>query len=298
MKSSKKSPISRQLIVPIYKVVLSLGGSATNDEIYAKVIELMHLTDEQVEETHLGSITQTELQYQLAWARTYMKNYGILEKSGHGIWSVSSEYLEEKTIDPSKVCSVGSKKKTISASEDSPKKKSQEAKVEVEDSQAGLVDEEEWKERLSKLLMKINPYAFERLAQRLLRECGFEQVTVTKKSGDGGIDGTGRLKINGIFSFNVAFQCKRYSDTVGAPEIRDFRGSLSTNIEKGIFITTGRFTEQAKEEASAPGKQQIDLIDGEDFMEKLAEYGIGVKEVKVYRVDEEFFTKFETSSQS
>ena len=114
---------------------------------------------------------------------------------------------------------------------------------------------------------------------------------MTKKSGDGGIDGTGKLKITGIFSFNVAFQCKRYSGSVGASEIRDFRGSLTTNIEKGILITTGTFTKQAKEEASSPGKQQIDLIDGEEFINKIAEFGIGVREVKTYEIDEEFFQK-------
>ncbi len=137
----------------------------------------------------------------------------------------------------------------------------------------------------------MDPYGFERLTQRLLRECGFVQVEVTKKSGDGGIDGTGKLKINGIFSFNVAFQCKRYRGQVGAPEIRNFRGSLTTDIEKGIFITTGTFSKQAKEEASNPGKQQIDLIDGEEFINKIAEYGIGVREVKTYEIDEEFFHK-------
>lgn len=295
MKSSKKSPISRQLIIPVYKAVLALGGSATNDEICEKVIEIMNLTNEQIDEPHLGSITQTELQYQLAWARTYMKNYGILEKSGHGVWAVTADYLEEKTIDPSRVCSLGAKKKNVAKTQDNPPKPTPIDDEEEKAVEEEVIEDEAWKERLSQLLMEINPYAFERLAQRLLRECGFEQVTVTKKSGDGGIDGTGRLKINGIFSFNVAFQCKRYSGTVGAPEIRDFRGSLSTNIEKGIFITTGRFTQQAKEEASAPGKQQIDLIDGEDFMEKLAQYGIGVKEVKIYQVDEAFFEKFESS---
>lgn len=112
-----------------------------------------------------------------------------------------------------------------------------------------------------------------------------------KKSGDGGIDGTGKLKINGIFSFNIAFQCKRYQGTVGAPEIRDFRGSLTTDIEKGVFITTGAFSKKAIEEASNPGKQQIDLIDGEEFITKLAEFGIGVKEVKDYEIDEEYFKK-------
>ena len=137
----------------------------------------------------------------------------------------------------------------------------------------------------------MDPYAFERLTQRLLRECGFDDVHVTKKSGDGGIDGTGKLRINGIFSFNIAFQCKRYQGSVGAAEIRDFRGSLTTDIEKGVFITTGSFSKPAKEEASNPGKQQIDLIDGEEFMTKLAEYGIGVREIKDYEIDEEYFSK-------
>ena len=137
----------------------------------------------------------------------------------------------------------------------------------------------------------MDPYGFERLAQRVLRECGFTQVEVTKKSGDGGIDGTGKLKINGIFSFNVAFQCKRYKVAVSAGDIRDFRGSLTTDIEKGVFITTGTFTKAAKDEASNPGKQQIDLIDGEEFINKIAQYGIGVREVITYEIDEEFFSK-------
>ena len=292
MKSSKKSPITRQLIEPTYKAILALGGSATNDEIYEKVIQLMELTDEQIDEPHLGSITQTELQYQLAWARTYMKNYGILEKSGNGVWALTPNYSIEKKLDPSKICSQGSNKKpAINAVAE---KADQAPSNAVSGQTIPPQDDEEnaWKNRLSELLMETDPYAFEHLSQRLLRECGFERVTVTKKSGDGGIDGTGCLKINGMFSFNVAFQCKRYSGTVGAPEIRNFRGSLSTDIEKGIFITTGRFTQQAIEEASAPGKQQIDLIDGEDFMEKLAQYRIGVKETKIYQVDEQFFKNF------
>ena len=117
----------------------------------------------------------------------------------------------------------------------------------------------------------------------------FSDVKITQRSGDGGIDGTGKLKINGIFSFNGAFQCKRYSNPVGAPYIRDFRGSLSTNIEKGVFITTSRFTRDAEREASSPGKKQIDLIDGEDFIDKLAQYEIGLKAITVYEIDEKFF---------
>lgn len=146
-----------------------------------------------------------------------------------------------------------------------------------------------WREQITDILLNMSPYAFEKLAQRLLRECGFSDVEVTKKSGDGGIDGTGKLRINGIFSFNVAFQCKRYKGAVGAPDIRDFRGSLSTNIEKGVLITTGSFTRAALEEASSEGKRLIDLMDGEELINKLAQYGIGLNEVKSYEVDMDFF---------
>lgn len=148
---------------------------------------------------------------------------------------------------------------------------------------------EPWREKLAQVLKSTDPFGFERLAQRVLRECGFSQVEVTKKSGDGGIDGTGKLKINGIFSFNVAFQCKRHKETTGASDIRDFRGSLTTNIEKGVFITTGIYTKAAIEEASSPGKQQIDLIDGTEFINKLIECEIGVHPVITYEVDEDFF---------
>ena len=134
----------------------------------------------------------------------------------------------------------------------------------------------------------MDPFAFERLTQQLLRECGFK-FEVTKKTGDGGIDGIGTFKLNGIFTFNVAFQCKRYSGSVGASAIRDFRGSLTTDIEKGFFITTGNFTRDAKEEAKKSGKKQIDLIDGNEFMDKLAQYGLGLKEIKHYEIVEKFF---------
>ena len=156
----------------------------------------------------------------------------------------------------------------------------------------GIPEElEPWRVELAETLHNMDPFAFERLSMLLLRECGFSQVSVTKKTGDGGIDGTGKLRINGIFSFNVAFQCKRFIGSVSAGDIRDFRGSLTTDIEKGVLITTGTFTKAAREEASNAGKQQIDLIDGEEFINKLIEYGLGVKEKTIYEVDKTFFEK-------
>lgn len=270
------------LISPVFVALHALGGSGTVKEINDKIIETLKLPDSVVDILHdPNRSTQTELEYQLAWARTYLKKYGAIENCSKGVWAITSNFLSEKTIDAKEVL----KRAT------SPKKVETEVVKEI--SEINIIDNPEeiqpWKAKLIEVLHNMDPWGFERLAQRLLRECGFTQVQVTKKTGDGGIDGTGKLKINGIFSFNVAFQCKRYKGSVSAGDIRDFRGSLATNIEKGVFITTGSFTKAAREEASEQGKQQIDLIDGDEFMNKLAEYNIGLKEVKSYDIDENFF---------
>lgn len=295
--SSKKNPAIpqfHQLLLPTFLSLKKLGGSGSNDEILDTVIEFLKLPDEAVDLPHLGSTTQTELQYRLAWARTYLKKAGVLENSARSVWSITPAYSDKETLTDNDIAyirqrtpSASTKKTCVNQSQPSSLEKITPPKTNPECPE----EVRPWQTVLSEILQSMDPYGFERLTQRLLRECGFEQVKVTKKSGDGGIDGTGKLKINGIFSFNVAFQCKRYKGQVGAPEVRDFRGSLTTDIEKGVLITTGTFSKQAKEEASNPGKQQIDLIDGEEFINKIAEFGIGVREVKSYEIDEEFFKK-------
>lgn len=259
---------------PILRALDLLGGSGSTGEIYKKVLSIEKLSNEVVDEMH--SFTMTEVEYRLMWARTDLKNYGAVVNSKQGVWTLTekgAKMLRSGEIEAKEI------KKTIL----SKKQESPEAEDSAKDEEKG------WRERISEILLNLDPFAFEKLAQRLLRECGFSDVEVTKKSGDGGIDGTGKLRINGIFSFNVAFQCKRYKGQVGAPQIRDFRGSLGTNIEKGVLITTGTFSRAAKEEASSEGKRLIDLMDGEEFIDKLAEYCIGLNEVKSYEVDENYF---------
>ena len=293
-KIDSRIPRYNKLIMPAFTALKELGGSGTNDEILNQVIKDLNIPDEVADITHMGKVNQSELSYQLAWARTYLSKYGVIQNSARSVWSITPNFvgvdvLDEKEIVASVVKKNAKKRNkpaTVTTTEDSP-----------EDDDPTNDDEEfpdeikPWKEKLAEILQTMDPYGFERLTQRVLRECGFSQVEVTKKSGDGGIDGTGKLKINGIFSFNVAFQCKRYSGVVGAPDIRDFRGSLTTNIEKGLFITTGTFSKAAREEACSPGKQQIDLLDGEEFINKLTEYEIGVHPITTYAIDEEFFKK-------
>jgi restriction system protein len=130
--------------------------------------------------------------------------------------------------------------------------------------------------------------------QRLLRESGFVEVEVTGRSGDGGIDGKGIARMSGLLSFHVIFQCKRYRGSISPSQIRDFRGAMQGRADKGIFITTGNFTRDARKEATRDGAPPIDLIDGELLCEKLREFALGVKTkvVEEYEIDKEFFTKF------
>lgn len=280
MANKKTVPRYGELITATYTALKDLGGSGKNEEINEKVAGLLSISDEVLEIPHLSSSSLSEVNYRLAWARTLLKKHGAITNSARGVWSITSEFSDVAAVDGNAIAKNRRKNSTSSPN------------AAINDDLENIPEEvRPWREKLHKVLTDMNPYAFERLTQRVLRESGFTQVEVTKNSGDGGIDGTGKLRINGIFSFNIAFQCKRYQGVVSSGDIRDFRGSLTTNIEKAVFITTGSFSKPAIEEASSPGKQQIDLIDGEEFINKLAEYGIGVKEVKDYEIDEEFFTK-------
>jgi restriction system protein len=138
-----------------------------------------------------------------------------------------------------------------------------------------------WRDELLTTLLKMQPSAFERLIQRLLRESGFIQVEVTGQSGDGGIDGKGIMRLGGLLSFHVLFQCKRYQGSVSASQVRDFRGAMMGRADKGLLITTGNFTKDAMKEATRDGASAIDLIDGDQLLDKLRELGLGVKTEKI-----------------
>jgi restriction system protein len=150
----------------------------------------------------------------------------------------------------------------------------------------------DWANSLLQKLKSMPPDAFERLAQRLLRESGFVRVEVTGKSGDGGIDGNGVLRMN-LISFQVLFQCKRYAGSVGAGTVRDFRGAMQGRADKGLIITTGTFTPDARREATRDGAPAIDLIDGEALVSLLKSFKLGLKVEQVISeqvtLDEGFF---------
>ncbi len=266
------------LFNPTLKALNHLGGSASVSEIEDFVIELLNLTEEQISDIHRG--TTTKLNYRLRWARNYLKNYGLLENSARGIWALTPRGLKTDEVDPKavgrKVRELNKKKKTEKQSA------SDELTTETSESEENEIT---WKEELLYKIKVITPAGFERLCQRLLRELGFQNVEVTGKPNDGGIDGKGILRLGGILSFHVVFQAKRYKETVSPSVIRDFRGSMSANVDKGLVITTGRFTREARKEAHRDGALPIDLIDGDALAEKLKELEMGIQVELVEKVN-------------
>ena len=286
-KKNPDFPTRAKLIEASFSAIVACNGSATNEEIQELVIQSLGLPDAVVNQLHADGV-QTKLHYELRWARTYLKKYGAIENSIRGVWVIVPSFENKAKVDGNVVCAavreMDSKREiaTVGAPELVPQ--NNEDKVEI--------DDEPWRAELSKVLHEMDPYGFERLTMRLLRECGFSKVSVTKKSGDNGIDGFGKVNLNGIVTVNVAFQCKRYAGLISNSQIRDFRGSLPAGIEKGIFITTGAFSNAAIQEAMDSSKNTtIDLIDGEDLINLLLEHELGVsKEVRtVYTIHKEYF---------
>lgn len=147
---------------------------------------------------------------------------------------------------------------------------------------------QEVKKQLLEALHAMNPTKFEELVGEVLRNLNFENVQVTGKTGDGGIDVTGELVVAGVIRNSVCVQVKRWRNNVQRANISELRGSLRPH-QTGLFITTSDFSRQSIEEATDPYKAPISLMNGNDFVNLLCEFGIGVisERITIYEVDED-----------
>jgi restriction system protein len=280
------------MLWPTLQAAIALGGSASIAELDAAVIDREQFSGEQQDVLH-GDGPQTEIQYRLAWARTYLKGMGLLTNSKRGVWTVTEagQDATENQIGPLHSQFVAAYKQKRGKKESGEK-----SSVSSEIDQVEAEAEADWKDDLLDTLLKMSPTAFERLAQRLLRESGFSSATVTGRSGDGGIDGLGVYQIS-LLSFPVFFQCKRYSGSVTPSAVRDFRGAMAGRGDKGLLITTGTFTSDARKEATRDGAPPIDLIDGDRLCDLLKELSLGVttteRVVEDVKVEGDYFASLE-----
>lgn len=297
-------PRHEDFMLPTLKVLDSHGGSATNEEIEAALIEMLGMTPEQMEVSYPTSGAAV-VPDRMSWARSYLKYPGLVDNPKRGMWVLTDEGRQAVTMTDDRIrrmvadaynvhqamLNARKKAKLDAAALDGGASLATQTEEIILHDQSTEEEEAIWSDALLKVLRTMPPDAFERLTQRLLRESGFVRVEVTGKSGDGGIDGSGVLRMN-LISFHVLFQCKRYAGSVSSPSVRDFRGAMQGRVDKGLIITTGNFTADARKEATRDGAPAIDLIDGEALCQLLKERSLGVRVRQVVHEEVEIVGEF------
>ena len=274
---------------PLLDCLRALGGSAKPKEV-VEWIERELKPDSATTGTTLKS-GQTRFYNQVHWARQYLVWQGLIDDGTRGVWKLTP--LGWKTqLDENASRGIFLDRVRINQSL-RKQGASSVAAADVEPDQAEALPADELDEQsLLDVLKTLPPYGFELLCGRLLREHGFEDVEVTQRSRDGGIDGYGRLRLSPFVSVRVAFQAKRFSNVVGRRDVGEFRNALLGRAEKGVFITTGRFTADAESEAARDGVIPIELIDGERLVDLFQQAQLGVKPRQTFVIDHAFFDEF------
>lgn len=282
-KPKSKGPQFIRFFIPLIEALKEIGGSGTASEVIDLIIVKLGIS--QKEQDELLKSGQPKIKNQIYWARFYLARGGYLDSSQRGIWTLTEKgsKTELKSAEALSLFKEIHEKFNETLNEKDDTFNSNEEEIDE------FIDH---KSELLNILKSLTPEGFEKICQYLLRESGFENVIVTGKSGDGGIDGHGILQINPLVSFRVLFQCKRYQGSVSPAQIRDFRGAMQGRTDKGIILTTGTFSLDARKESIRDGAPTIELVDGEKLVQMFESLEIGLKPRRAYEVDYDFFEKF------
>lgn len=291
IKKNIRGPQFIQFFQPVIDALLDLGGSGQPSEVKELIADKLEISEsEQSEQIASGG---SRFSKNVDWARFYLAKADYIDASTRGVWSLTEKGRNIRLTNDEALHlfqNIHQQFSVLRRRQNGKAAKVVETKIDIPDD----LPEEESNHRaiLLRKLIDLPANGFERLCQRLLRESGFESVTITGKSGDGGLDGIGILQVNPLVSFKVLFQCKRYSGSVSPSQVRDFRGAMMGRADKGIILTTGTFTSDARKEAVRDGVPPIELVDGEKLLDMFETLELGVKPKKAYDVDEKFFDDF------
>lgn len=279
-----KGPEFLKYVTPVLTALQLNGGAGDSSDIIEQVIDKLGITEKELEETTANG--QSRIRNQIQWARFYLFKAGLIDNAQRGIWRLTNEGLDRKLNDEGVYNLFKSVQDSVKKTPTAKPKKTEPVFENIP------TEDEEHSIGLINIIQNLTPSGFEKLCKRLLTEIGINEIVITGGSGDQGIDGKGIVKLNDVVSLNIVFQCKRYKETVSPHHVRDFRGAMQGRGEKGLVITTGRFTKEAKGEANRDGVTPIELIDGDRLIELFEKYRLGLKPVTVYEIDHEFFKGF------
>ena len=276
---------------PVLQILRESGGSGTTSEVIDRAIELLQIPESEQEVTLKNG--QSRVRNQVQWSRLYLVRAGYLESSRRGVWSLTDKGAQ---ADPATFDAYEVFQRVQKGLRTEKKEKKELEEPFIDERDESTAETADYKSELLAVIKSLPPGGFERLCQRVLRESGFQEVTVTGKTGDGGIDGIGVLQVNPFVSFNVLFQCKRYQGSVTPSQVRDFRGAMAGRADKGIMLTTGTFTVEAKKEARRDGATPIELVAGEDLVKLFEDLELGLLPRRTFEVDRKFFDEFSRSA--
>lgn len=275
----------------------ALGGSAESRDVSDWIANAVKLPDEERERRNKNGILRFE--NQVHWARQYLVWEGLLDSSRRGIWTltlagVKSHLTEEQGRElVRRLAKLRSKKSRPQATVPDALERVLKPEGQIPDEEGEIESPElEEENELLEVLQSLSPEGFERLCKRLLHEYGLEKVIVTGKSHDGGIDGMGLLRLNPFVTMKVLFQCKKVRKSVSRAQVGDFRNAVMGRANKGILLTTGWFSSDAKKEANREGVLPIELVDGERLVELFEAKQLGLRRKEVFEVDHSFFDQF------
>ena len=286
-----KGPEFIRFFKPVLQILRESGGSGTTSEVIDRAIELLQIPESEQEVTLKNG--QSRVRNQVQWSRLYLVRAGYLESSRRGVWSLTDKGAQ---ADPATFDAYEVFQRVQKGLRTEKKEKKELEEPFIDERDESTAETADYKSELLAVIKSLPPGGFERLCQRVLRESGFQEVTVTGKTGDGGIDGIGVLQVNPFVSFNVLFQCKRYQGSVTPSQVRDFRGAMAGRADKDIMLTTGTFTVEAKKEARRDGATPIELVAGEDLVKLFEDLELGLLPRRTFEVDRKFFDEFSRSA--
>ncbi len=292
-KRTGSGPKFIQYFGPLIEALKELGGSGRPDEVKDKIIERLKLSESELSELTGSGVPR--FSNRVDWARYYLVSAGYIDSSVRGVWKLTEKGRQSPEINRDEALSIfKAVRQQLAGEKPTPTAEAQEGTAVEDDSKAKeeSLPPTDYRSDFLRLLRGLPDSGFERLCQRLLRESGFQRVTVTGRSGDGGIDGIGVLQVTPFVSFKVLFQCKRYAGTVSASQVRDFRGAMMGRADKGIIMTTGTFSKDARSESARDGVPAIELVDADKLIDLFESLELGLKPKKTFVVDQEFFEEF------
>ncbi len=259
-----KGPNFLKYFKPLIETLKENGGAGKTSEIVDAVISKMNIPENELEVTL--SSGAFKVRNSIQFARLYLVKADLMDSTQRGLWKLTEKGFNTQLNDE-KVYMIFKEVQEGLSQGTNKKEKNEKVKQPLkQDFENEEVEDESHGTTLLNVLKELSPGGFEKICKRLLIEIGLENVQITGNPNDQGIDGTGIIKINEVINFTVIFQCKRYKETVSPSYIRDFRGTMQGRADKAIFITTGRFTQESKNEAKRDGVPPIELIDGEKLV--------------------------------